>query len=66
MASAARLKDVILLLRSMVKTPSPMVSKMVRQGALRADVRLQNMGHFQFEAQYLSGFVVLSFSWNSP
>ena len=41
---AARLKDVILLLGSMVKTPSLILSRMVQQGGLRAEVILQNMG----------------------
>jgi len=46
MISAARLKEVTLFSRSMVKTPSLMLSRIVQQGALRADVMLQDMGAF--------------------
>ena len=48
MVSAAGLKDVILLLRSIVKTPSLMLSKMVQQGALRAEEIWQNTGRSAF------------------
>jgi hypothetical protein len=44
MLSAARLKEVMRLFESMVKTPSLMLSMMVQQGDRSTDVRLQPAG----------------------
>ena len=65
--SAARLKDVILFLRSIVRTPSLMLSKIARQGDPRKDVISENAGGGLAGAlnRYVPGVFSFSFEFKS-